>query len=404
MNKIPYSDYFEYREWIFKNYSVGFSKLYTIPPRPETTDVDQPPGTIYILRGSYELFHQTSRLLSHFLHLNAGATLWINDNLLIFFFRLPSIIADLFLGFFIYILVKSKANEKFGLIAGGLYLLNPAIIYNSTIWGQMDSINNLFFYLSLVFLLRKSTFLSLLFFACSLYIKISLVTILPLYLAIGLFGGFFQWKRFIFSIIIILILIGIANAPFFSNPLSFIEFITHASSGQSQTISVNAFNFWWLIFNPILHITYPPNITTVYYGLSLNSWGYLLFSLFYIPLFFVLWKSRKNKNSIEIKVFFLCAMAAFITFLFLPKMHERYLYPVFPLLITWIVLVKRYWISTIVLSFLHFLNLYTIWNPDLFLFRYFDGAVRSTDEIRIYCILTLLIFGFFYVKLFSEKI
>jgi len=55
-----------------------------------------------------------------------------------FLYKLPAILADLVTGFLIYKIVKKHKSERWGLIGAGLYLFNPAILANSTLWGQVD--------------------------------------------------------------------------------------------------------------------------------------------------------------------------------------------------------------------------------------------------------------------------
>ncbi len=401
MHTTPYHDFFDYKEWIYRSYSLGLGKVYNPHFQSKYAPVNQPPGTIYILRGTYQTFLVTTKALSHFFHVNPGKDLWVNDILLPFFFRFPSILCDLLLGFLLYIFVKSKTNEKIGLIASAFFLFNPAIIYNSTIWGQIDSINNLFFYISLLFLINKKAFFSLLFLALSLYVKVSLLPLVPLYFLFAFFGGFFKRSVFIFSIIATLGIITLLNLPFFTNPLSFFSFAKQASGGQAQAITVNAFNFWWMILYPTLH-TDIPLITTKFFGLPFGTWGNIVFGVFYLPILLkvFLWRKQLTPE----RVFLLFTIVAFTTFLFLPKMHERYLYPALPLLIAFVGLKKRYWILAIVLSILHFLNLYLVWNPNLFLFRGMESFIGSQPMMRLISLVTLCIFLFLYFKAFKSGV
>lgn len=401
MDKGFFFDHYIFKEWAYKSYSVGLNLVYSTHSPGGISDVNQPPGTIYILRGSYEVFLLTARVLTHLLHLPVGSTYWLNDKLLPFFFRFLSIIADLILGFLIYFMVRSKTKEKIAFTAASLFLLGLPIIYNSTVWGQMDSLNNLFFYLSLMFLMKKQALISILCFAASLFIKLSLLPLLPLYLLFALFGGFFKRISLVVSILITCVIIFIICLPFSNDPLWLISVVEKSASGINQDISVNAFNFWWLIFNPALHIS-PPAITSIFFGFSLNSWAYLIFVMFCLPIIYYSVRLIKIKELTTDTVFFLTTIAAFASFLFLPKMHERYLYPVFPLLITWIGLKNKYWMITALLSIIHFLNLYIVWNPKLFLFGNIEDIILSQNGKWLLSLITIFIFGFFYLKIFTN--
>ncbi len=401
MHSTPYHDYFDYKMWIYNSYSLGLKKVYVLDPKTNVYQVDQPPGTIYTLRISYEVFLITAKALNRFFGVDPNAQLWVNDQLLVFFFRFPSIIADLTLGFFIYLLVKSKKGLKIGLIASSFFLFNPSVIYNSSIWGQMDSINNLFLFISLFFLVNKKISLTVFFFGLSIFIKFSLLPLLPLYALLLFFGSGFRLKHVVISSLITATVFLVLCIPFFINPFVIFSFAQIASQGRAQAITVNAFNFWHIIFNPPLVIE-APQIKTVFYGLGLGAWANLLFSAFYIP---ILYKTFRNiKAGIKtVDVYLIFTLAVFAIFLFMPKMHERYLYPTIPLLITWVALKNKYWMFAIILSILHFLNLYVVWNPSLFLFGPFEDALKSQTSVFAISLLTLGVFVFLFINLLVDN-
>lgn len=396
----PFYDYFTYKEWIYKSYSFGLDKVYFVHSNSNVMDVDQPPGTIYVLRGFYEAFLIVAKALNSIFSVDTNKELWVNDQLLVFFFRFASMLADLAIGFCIYIAVKSTSSQKIALGSSAFYLLCPPILYNSTVWGQMDSINNLFFYVSLLLLLRRQVFFSVLSFGISLFTKFSLLPLAPLFVIFAAFGSFFKKKVFALSVLTTGIILWMLSIPFSTNIFWIPEIIGKISKGVSQEITVGAFNFWWIIFRPMPRINPPPLINDVYLGLSLATWAYVLFALFYIPiLIYALIIIKKKKLTAEM-IFLLSGLAAFSTFLFLPKMHERYLYPVFPLLITWAGLTnkRKYWIMLVLLAALHFLNLYIIWNPHLFLFRNFELVLKEQTTIWFISLGTLSIFLYLYIQ------
>ena len=55
--------------------------------------------------------------------------------------KLPAILADLGVGALLYAVVRRFAGAGLGFGAAALYLLNPATIYISALWGQVDSIS-----------------------------------------------------------------------------------------------------------------------------------------------------------------------------------------------------------------------------------------------------------------------
>jgi hypothetical protein len=57
------------------------------------------------------------------------------------------------------------------------------------------------------------------------------------------------------------------------------------------------------------------------------------------------------------------SITALLSFLFLPKMHERYLYPFFPLFAVVVGFDKKYLKYMLIISGIHLANLFLIWNP-----------------------------------------
>ena len=51
---------------------------------------------------------------------------------------------DLATAVLIYVFVRKQASFKSALLATGLYTFNPAVIYNTAIWGQYDAIYTFF--------------------------------------------------------------------------------------------------------------------------------------------------------------------------------------------------------------------------------------------------------------------
>jgi hypothetical protein len=143
-----------------------------------------------------------------------------------------------------------------------------------------------------------------------------------------------------------------------------------------QNITAFAFNFWWIIFRPQLQIVANTDLfnfsdirlvgspidSIVYAGLPLRYWGILFFLIFSIPFYFKIIRSKISKISDDIIVL-IFALSALLAFLFLPRMHERYMYPLFPLFALYIGYKKRYIWLYILFSLFHMLNLYFVWHP-----------------------------------------
>jgi dolichyl-phosphate-mannose-protein mannosyltransferase len=64
-------------------------------------------------------------------------------------YKLPAILADIATGYLIYRILSAQGGptsgrrEKWGLIGAGIFLFNPAVLANSALWGQVDSLTAL---------------------------------------------------------------------------------------------------------------------------------------------------------------------------------------------------------------------------------------------------------------------
>ena len=245
--------------------------------------------------------------------------LWILGKLNLLFpafqtilYKLPAILADVATGYLIYKTIGKKKGIVFSLI----YLFNPAVFTNSTLWGQVDSLTALFSLLS-VCLFPINYYLSAVTLAVGTLIKPQAAFILHAILYM-----FIVYKKsfkdlFIYSSISLFIFV-LGFVPF-SNQSNLIQFIFNRlsiSANQYQYGSVNAFSFWGLF-----GFWKPDNII---------FWIGLGISIALITLITLIIYKKKIVNG-EYLISFLSLL---VTFLMMTRMHERHLLPVLaPLLI-----------------------------------------------------------------------
>ncbi len=362
---------------------------------------NQPPGSLYILSGTYESYILTGKVLARLTHTTAGSLTWINTYLQHIFMKSPPLITDMLMGVLAFLLVAKEAGRKRGLLAASFILFNPVIFYNSAIWGQMDSINNFFFLLALFFAFRRHPILSIFSYAISLYIKLSLLPFLPFYLV---FLFFQNKKKFVPILIGMLVSIGgilLATIPVSHSPLTWlITQLPIITQGELQNITVAAFNFWWAAtcFPAVCNGNNIPVVSQLFLGISLHTWGYILFAIFSLPLM-LLQFIRTKKMIIQKNIFLLFSLVALITFLFLPNMHDRYMYPFFPLFAVVIGLTQRNKLCIVIfclLILLHMSNLLYSWYPTYFPAFFFYQILYSTIFRWAISAITVVVFGWIY--------
>lgn len=312
--------------WAIRLNEVGFSHFYS-----DQIWTNYTPGYLYIL--------WLLGLLKDFFQINTA-----------FFYlilKLPSIISEIILGIFIYKAV-SKRSTLWGLLATASILLNPALIFNSAIWGQIEGLFTLILVLTIYYFHHKKYLFSSFLWGVGFLIKPQAILLLPIFALFFLKNlGITNLAKFI-SIAPAVVLLS--SLPFFiKQPFSGIADLFFKMVGDYSVTSLFAYNFWGLVGYWI------PDQTS-WHGLSYKDWGYILYFLYWIMVGYFYFK----------KGFSLWALAVFsaLGFFFLPtRVHERYLFPALVFLILYAGTIKSriLLMLSIILSFIHFLNLYYVY-------------------------------------------
>ncbi len=290
---------------------------------------DYLPGYLYVLWGLGFL----KSLLPAF---DQGALLHV-------LYKLPAIFADVLAGLLVYLAV-SRFNKKFALPAACLYLFNPAVIVNSTFWGQIDGMVGFFVLAALFFAdLPGISSLSLAFGAL---VKVLVGFVSPLVGLIWLKR--LGWKKAVCYTLFTAFVFLAGFIPF-SGGKSFFGFVFErlgATAGQYPYTSVNAFNFWALggMWKPDAGLPKLAGITALLAVICLSMWFW--------------WKYEKSNHEKAFAARFLVgALILAGTFLFMTRMHERHLLPAFAPLAVASVAFPLGWISYAIFSVTYLANL-----------------------------------------------
>lgn len=319
----------------------------------------------------------------------------LESNLHIWLVKLPFILSDIGIAYLIYKIV-SKHYPKKGIIAACLFLFNPVIIYNSAIWGQTDSLINLLALTGLYLVFEKKYFTGIFIFLFTFIFKLSLIIYLPI-LGLLLLRRIHDWKKMILPFISFFIFMFLLAIPFRLDGFSSIKWIWYMYTNrvlvrQGSMLNGNAFNLWSLLFS----IDLSKSEFTQFFGFTYQQIGRILYIIFLIPIWI---KFSKNKLNLTLLLNAL-VLSAFGSFIFLTNMHERYLYPIFPLISILIFfpnpLLTRN--TFIILSLIHFLNLYNLWFypliPNLKLFLIYSNFLFC----RILSFILLIIYFDYLIK------
>ncbi len=312
---------------------------------------------------------------------------------LTFILKLNGILFDVLTALAIFFLLKKKSNFKIALLSMVAYYLNPGIIYNSSYWGQVDSIHAFFIILSLYFLTQKKFFRSWIFITLAMLMKLQSFIILPIIMLATVKDK--GWKKIFGYIGLGLAVFLLVTAPFIvtGNFLHVLRVI-FTSAGYSPYISMNAFNIWWPFTGGYLKNVMD---TQTFLRIPYFAIGLSLFIGFYGCILWFLTKKRDYQG-----IFFSAAFASLAFFMLPTEMHERYMYPVLPILAMCLFTDKRLrWVFG-VLSVTFMVNLLAVLPFD-HTYRFFDLSFYKSIWVVAANVLVLCYFYFLGIKYLKKN-
>ncbi len=300
---------------------------------------------------------------------------WENVN--ITFLKLPAILANIFIGFGIYLFYKllkpnAKFKEKITIVL--LFLLNPASVYISAIWGQIDTLPLAFVLLAFYFAVRKKTLLAFFLSTLALLSKQTIIIFWIIFLIYCLKS--MPIKSVIKGLVLTVVVFYLSYLPFHQPSLIWpINLYQTNFSLVSYSTGPSVINLWGILsdFKGVSDLD-------KFLGVSYHSLSIILFSIVFLPLLFVFIK-RKVKNFELIHFLFLTTA---LYFLLLTRMHERYLIPivVFSALAFYQRRIGTF--NYLFFGILHFINLYrNLLQPDIPLLVFLADSVIVLQALTV---------------------
>lgn len=253
---------------------------------------------------------------------------WLKDYFTLLI-KLPSIIADLVTAYIIFRLAKTRLKTGLALLACGIYAFHPAVFLDSTIWGQVDSFFTMIIVAALLLHIKGKHGWSAVLFSAAVLMKPQGIFFLPILL-------FEAIRRRSLKYLITVVSSGLMTAivvvfPFALNqePLWIFKLYLN-TAGEYTSIVMNAFNIFGLVGANFADGSLVPFL------FSYNTWG-LIFSVCVLIIAGYIYLKSKHEAAAVITAVLLNSGA----FIFAPKMHERYMFPVIALLLAAIIYLKE---------------------------------------------------------------
>ncbi|MGI6085074.1 MAG: hypothetical protein ACOYIF_06470 [Acetivibrionales bacterium] len=267
-----------------------------------------------------------------------------------------------FIGALLIISISKKANKtETGIIFALIYLINPGIYINSSVWGQFDSIPATLLIGVIVLFENKKHNLAALLFLIAVLTKPQSGLLLPVVLYLYFRDTRFDLKSFIriltgfisglliyYAIVLPFYLpTSLADRlPSFIDPLYWIFELYTKSIKDYPYATANAFNLWFLLGGQI-----QPDILP-FLGLSYFAWGNIFMLAALLYAFVCLLKGKGSINAIA----YFAYLIQFSAFFFMTRMHERYLLPAITFITLASVFEKQHRLTLCMLSISVFIN------------------------------------------------
>ena len=322
-------------------------------------------------------------------------------------FRLPAIVCDLITGWLLYLAVRhSSASDTAGAtLAAACHVFSPAIVFNSAVWGQIDGVFTLLIVASLLLLLRERAEWAVVCYVLAFMVKPQSIALAPL---IGLFLLLrYPPRRWLTSAAIGLATGFAVLVPFFGprSYLGLMELLTGSVEVYPYT-SLFTYNVWGI------YGMWRDDTELGFGGLPLRTIGNLLYLAGLLLGVMLLSLRLRRSRDDDATVWGFATYFAFVPVMLLTRMHERYLYPVLPLLLAFAFVWPRpitgiaaalrrpllwLWAG---LSLLHALNLYQVYIYYLYRITYDEQPVPVSNwlyffvdrQARLWSALTLAVF------------
>lgn len=274
--------------------------------------------------------------------------------------KLPAILADLLCAWLIYGVFRFYGRLRLALPAAALLLFHPVSIFESAIWGQIDSLTLVLQLGSILALLNRQVAWALVLTALNILVKPQGLVLLPLILLVACYER--AWRGLVWGTVLSFGTAVVVTLPFTQGLAATFPLLWHQYVEQAALYpfsSANAFNIWgltglWLPDSRSIVNNQPDAV----WFLQHRTWGLVLLAgAFSACLFY----ARRMLSLDRDRAIWLSAALLLVAFYLFPtRMHERYLFSGLFFLLTGAALNARMWWPFGLYSFTLAVNLFFI--------------------------------------------
>ncbi len=240
-----------------------------------------------------------------------------------FMLKLPAVLAELAITCLVFVFVRKGAGFRAAYASALLFAFNPAVLFNTTYWGQADAVHSLFVLCSVVTLAWGKPELSWVFLTVGVLTKPLAAPFVPLVALVTLRD--YSRVRFIRCICLAVFTAVVLLVPFvMTGTFSVIVARIIHDIGVMPFVSVNAHNLWWCL------TAGPPWVPASNRLLGIVTYKAVGIVAFVVIQSLLIVKVVKHRD----RGLLLAVAAAMplVFFMVSTHMHENHMYGVFPLM------------------------------------------------------------------------
>jgi len=281
-------------------------------------------------------------------------------------YKVPAVVADALLGALLVVWVGRRVDRRWAAVVGLVYVCTPAVIHNSTVWGQVDAIPTLLVVGSLEMARRRRVPLMLALAVLAVLTKAQAGVMLPVWLVVALRWTGSDWRRWASAAGTALAVSFVVLLPF-RDALAGVWDAYAGAATYYPFMHLNGFSAWFLA-NPMttphldsVHTWYLRDDVPNLLGITARGWGMTGVLGVWVCATVVLWRRRADERSL----FWAARLLPPAFFVLSTQMHERYLFPAIAVWAWSFVHTRRWWACWILLCACASVNVLWAWaGPD----------------------------------------
>ncbi|MBF0554003.1 MAG: glycosyltransferase family 39 protein [Nitrospirae bacterium] len=285
-----------FKAWVMRTAAVGLSRFYS-----GEVFADYPPGYVYI-------FYLIGKIKSALSIADASKSF-------LYLVKLPSMITDIVAAHLVFLMARRNFSGFVAVALALAYAFNPAVIVNSAVWGQVDSVFSLCV-LGLIILITSGRLTAgAVVFAIAVLIKPQGLIFTPV-LIYALSRVSLKKAAIALSAAVCVFIAAVVPFSINKDALWIVKHY-HETLSSYPYASLNAFNLFTLLggnFAPV---------TDRFLGVTYELWGYMFIVLTVTSCTYLFYKKRDAEGI----YYFIAAFLITSVFVTSVKMHERYLFP-----------------------------------------------------------------------------